>query len=287
MTLGLAVGELLTGAWSDHVGRRVPLLIVTAVHVGATAGCALAPTVDVLTALRVVQGFGAAGTAVLVLAIVRDVADGRRPVVLLSRLTLVTTTAPLLAPVPGAELLPLVGRRGIFLVLAAGSAVVLAWTALSVPETGRRPVGPTPLRSGLRVVGGDWTIRRAAAAAIVPLQTADTGLTDLLPCLFLLVFVCGGCLPCATALALSGRGEQAGTATSIHGFASFSVFSVAGVVPPLAGLVDISDAPPLAVVLLCTAGISLAASGLLVRSGRRDAHGRPPQPTRLPEPTPH
>lgn len=284
MTLGLAVGELLTGAWSDHVGRRVPLLIVTAVHVGATAGCALAPTVEVLTALRVVQGFGAAGTAVLVLAIVRDVADGRRPVVLLSGVTLVTTTAPLLAPVPGAELLPLVGRRGIFLVLAAGSAVVLAWTALSVPETGRRPVGPTPLRSGLRVVGGDWTIRRATAAAIVPLQTAGTGLTDLLPCLFLLVFACGGCHLCATALALSGRGEQAGTATSIHGFANVSV---AGVVPPLAGLVDISDATPLAVVLLCTAGASLAASGPLVRSGRRDAHGRPPEPTRLPEATPH
>jgi DHA1 family bicyclomycin/chloramphenicol resistance-like MFS transporter len=161
MTLGLALGQAVVGAWSDRVGRRMPLLLSTVLHLLATIGCALAPSIAVLAACRFVQGVGAAGSAVLVLAVVRDVADGRSLVVLLSRVTLVETIAPLLAPVAGAELLPLVGWRGIFWLLAAGSATLLAAALLVVPETGRRTSGPAHLRARLRAVGADRAFRLA------------------------------------------------------------------------------------------------------------------------------
>src|SRR4051812_19101611 len=93
MTLGLALGELCIGAWSDRVGRRLPLLLSCAVHLGATVGCSLAPTVAALSALRFVQGIGAAGGSVLVLAIVRDLAAGDRLARLIAQVTVVTTTA--------------------------------------------------------------------------------------------------------------------------------------------------------------------------------------------------
>jgi MFS transporter, DHA1 family, multidrug resistance protein len=161
MTFGLGLGQLAVGAWSDRVGRRIPLLLSTGLHVLATIGCALAPSVAVLAALRFVQGIGAAGSAVLVLAIVRDIADGRALAVLLARVTVVTTTVPLLAPVAGAELLPVVGWRGIFGVLAFGSAAVLLAAVLVLPETRRPASGPPRLRSRLRAVSTDPAFRRA------------------------------------------------------------------------------------------------------------------------------
>lgn len=135
MTVGLALGNLVTGAWSDRVGRRRPLLLATALHVVTTMACAAAPSLEVLAALRVVQGVAAAGSSVLVLAVARDVGDGPALVRLVSRITLVTTTVPLLAPIAGAALLPLIGWRGIFAVLGAFSLVVLVVTAVLVPET--------------------------------------------------------------------------------------------------------------------------------------------------------
>ncbi|WP_433726624.1 Bcr/CflA family efflux MFS transporter [Actinoplanes sp. CA-051413] len=341
MTLGLALGQAVVGAWSDRVGRRTPLLLSTVLHLLATIGCALAPSVEVLAACRFVQGVGAAGSAVLVLAIVRDVADGRTLVVLLSRVTLVETVAPLLAPVAGAELLAVAGWRGIFGLLAAGSATLLVAALLIVPETAKPPPEPVPLRARLRAVGADRDFRLAtvsgsmtfagvyayvaasptllqevyglsartyavvfllnslglvvgvqlssmltrragparvlagctavtllAAAAIVPLQWAHAGLAGLLPCLWLFVAGCGGCFAGAAGLALHGQGAQSGTATSVYGFATFAV---AGLVSPLAGLAGITDATPLAVVLLATAAVSLTAAGFLLRAGAAQA----------------
>jgi MFS transporter, DHA1 family, multidrug resistance protein len=338
MTIGLALGQLVVGAWSDRVGRRTPLLLSTGLHVLSTVGCALAPSVAALAACRVVQGIGAAGSSVLVLAIVRDVADGRALVVLLSRVTLVTTTAPLLAPVAGAELLPLVGWRGIFGVLAGMSAAVLIATAVVVPETRGRTARPVHLRSRLREVWSDRAFRRAtlvasmtyagvyayvaasplllqevygltarayaavfllnslglvagvqlssqlvrkastpgvlagftlvtvvAAAAIMPLQWANTGVAGLLPCLWIFVAGCGGCFACAEGLALHNQGGQPGTASSVHGFVTFTA---AGLVSPLAGLIGIVDATPMAVVLLATSVTGLLGVGLIVRSAR-------------------
>ncbi|MFD2796536.1 Bcr/CflA family efflux MFS transporter [Promicromonospora vindobonensis] len=154
MTVGLALGNLVTGAWSDRVGRRRPLLVATSLHVVVTFACAVAPTIEALTALRVIQGVAAAGSSVLVLAIARDVSDGPALVRLVSRITLVTTTVPLLAPVAGAALLPLVGWRGIFAVLGVFAALVLAVTAAAVPET-RRTLGSddrSPLSRALAVL---------------------------------------------------------------------------------------------------------------------------------------
>jgi len=97
MTLGMALGQSFVGAWSDRVGRRMPLLLSGALHAAATTACVLAPSGAVLTCFRFAQGVGAAGCAVVVLAIVRDISTGPDFVVMLSRVTLITTTAPLLA----------------------------------------------------------------------------------------------------------------------------------------------------------------------------------------------
>lgn len=133
--VGFALGQLVVGPLSDKVGRRVPLLAVTALHVVASAGAALAPNLEMLSLARVLMGAGAAAGGVVAAAIVRDLFGGRRLVVMLSRLALVSGVAPVLAPLAGSALLLVVPWRGIFVVLALYGAVMLVSALFLVPET--------------------------------------------------------------------------------------------------------------------------------------------------------
>jgi DHA1 family bicyclomycin/chloramphenicol resistance-like MFS transporter len=134
-TVGFALGQLFIGPWSDKVGRRTPLLIATGLHVVASFGVALAPTIETLAVLRVIQGMGAAGGAVVAMAIVRDLFGGQPLVRMLSRLALVSGLAPIIAPVIGSQLLRVMEWRGIFVALTAYGAVVLVIAALLIVET--------------------------------------------------------------------------------------------------------------------------------------------------------
>ncbi|HEY6799978.1 MAG TPA: MFS transporter, partial [Agromyces sp.] len=46
--VGFALGQLIVGPLSDKVGRRTPLLVVTALHVLASVFAALAPSLELL-----------------------------------------------------------------------------------------------------------------------------------------------------------------------------------------------------------------------------------------------
>lgn len=133
--IGFAVGQLLVGPWSDRVGRRLPLVIATSVHVAASIGVALAPDITWLFALRVLQGIGAAAGAVVAVATVRDLFGGLPLVRMMSRLSLVSGLAPILAPVIGSQLLLVFDWRGIFFVLAGYGLIILAAAWFFIIET--------------------------------------------------------------------------------------------------------------------------------------------------------
>ncbi|MDO7880998.1 multidrug effflux MFS transporter [Antiquaquibacter soli] len=125
--LGFAVGQLFVGPWSDRVGRRLPLIIATSVHVFASLGVFIAPSIEWLFVFRLLQGAGAAAGGVVATAIVRDLFGGLPLVRMLSRLALVNGLAPILAPVIGSQLLQIMPWRGIFVFLSVyGFLVVLA-----------------------------------------------------------------------------------------------------------------------------------------------------------------
>ncbi|WP_298744837.1 multidrug effflux MFS transporter [uncultured Microbacterium sp.] len=133
--IGFALGQLVVGPLSDKVGRRLPLLVVTALHVLASIAAALAPSLELLSIARVAMGMGAAAGGVVAMAIVRDLFGGRRLVVMLSRLALVSGVAPVVAPLIGSALLSVMSWRGIFVVLAIYGAVMLVSAIVLVPET--------------------------------------------------------------------------------------------------------------------------------------------------------
>ncbi|MGG7100983.1 multidrug effflux MFS transporter [Rhodococcus sp. 24CO] len=133
--LGLAFGQLLIGPLSDIYGRRRPLLVGTVIHVAASLACFFAPSIEVLTTLRTLQGFGAAATGVIAMAIVRDLFTGHDAAVVLSRLMLVMGVAPILAPSIGGALMSVTQWRGVFLALFLLGIAMIALAAASLPET--------------------------------------------------------------------------------------------------------------------------------------------------------
>ncbi|HEX2762030.1 MAG TPA: MFS transporter, partial [Rhizomicrobium sp.] len=101
----------------------------------ASIGCALAPNIETLIALRALQGIGGAAGMVIARAIVRDLHSGLDEVRLLSLLMLVVSISPLLAPLVGSQVMELATWRGIFWLVTGASVIGLLLAALYVGET--------------------------------------------------------------------------------------------------------------------------------------------------------
>jgi drug resistance transporter, bcr/cflA subfamily len=146
-TVGFALGQLIIGPLSDRFGRRHPLLIAATLHVFASVMVAISPNVHFLTTMRALQGIGAAGGAVVAMAMARDLFSGHRLVVMLSRLALINGLAPIIAPLIGSWMVTLMDWRGVFWALATYGAVLVALVWLLITET-RPPEERT--RGGLK-----------------------------------------------------------------------------------------------------------------------------------------
>lgn len=133
--IGLAIGQLLVGPLSDRLGRRRPLTFGLMFFVLASCGCAFAPNVLVLIALRFMQGLGAAGGLVIGRAVVRDQYTGNAAARFYSSLMLVTALGPILAPQLGAGLLHFGSWRFVFIAFVIAGAILLSVSAIWLPET--------------------------------------------------------------------------------------------------------------------------------------------------------
>ncbi|MEU5362685.1 multidrug effflux MFS transporter [Streptomyces sp. NPDC005925] len=132
---GMALGQLVIGPMSDKWGRRRPLLTGLTAYVVATALCAVAPNVELLVTLRLVQGLAGAAGIVIARAVVRDLYDGMAMARFLSTLMLISGVAPIVAPLIGGQILRVTDWRGVFAVLTAVGALLAALVWAKLPET--------------------------------------------------------------------------------------------------------------------------------------------------------
>ncbi|HEX3752845.1 MAG TPA: multidrug effflux MFS transporter [Streptosporangiaceae bacterium] len=133
--IGLAVGQFVFGPLGDRFGRRWPLLTGVSLWTVAALLCAVAPSVTALVILRLIQGFGGAAGLVLSRAIVRDLYDNTALARAFAVVALISNITPAVAPVAGGVLLHVMSWRGLFLVLTGAGVVLLAGTALFLPES--------------------------------------------------------------------------------------------------------------------------------------------------------
>ena len=133
--LALGVGQLLYGPVSDMWGRKKPLYLGLAVFVLASIGCALAPDIETLVALRFLQGLGAAAGMAIPRAVVRDLYTGHAAARMMSLLMLVFSVSPILAPLAGSGVIAVTSWRGVFWVVAVAAVLGMVAVARALPET--------------------------------------------------------------------------------------------------------------------------------------------------------
>ena len=142
--LVLGVGQLVAGPITDAVGRKKPLIIGLSVFVVGSVLAAVAPTMVVLLAARLIQGAGGAIAVVVANSSVRDHASGAAATRLYAVLMSVVAIAPIVAPTVGGFIDTFLGWRAVFWVLAGIGAVLALGSALlldeSLPAARRTPL---------------------------------------------------------------------------------------------------------------------------------------------------
>ncbi|BBG04813.1 MULTISPECIES: Bcr/CflA family efflux MFS transporter [Pseudonocardia] len=167
--LVLGLGQLFAGPLTDAVGRRTPLLAGLALFTAGSVAAALAPSMAVLVAARLLQAAGGAVTVVVVNSSVRDRAEGDAATRLYAALMVVVAVAPIIAPAAGGALDGVAGWRAVFVALAVLGALTLFAAVRFLPES--LPVAArTPFRPGATLRGYGSLMRDRAfvvpAAAI-------------------------------------------------------------------------------------------------------------------------
>jgi DHA1 family bicyclomycin/chloramphenicol resistance-like MFS transporter len=133
--IGMAACQLVYGPISDRVGRRPMLLAGMALFVAASVMAALAPSIHVLIAARLLQAVGGAAGIVLARAMVRDVFDRETSASVISYITMAFVVAPMVAPAIGGYIDVHGGWRMGFWALGVLGALVLAAAWFHLPET--------------------------------------------------------------------------------------------------------------------------------------------------------
>ena len=126
---------LFYGTLSDSFGRRPVILVSLVLYVIASIGAALAPSLGVLLAWRVLQGLSAGAGSVIGRAIVQDRYTGAEAQKILSHIMMVFALAPAIAPVLGGWLQVALGWRSVFWFLTGFGVLMFVVVYRALPES--------------------------------------------------------------------------------------------------------------------------------------------------------
>src|SRR5919197_1613202 len=133
--LGVAIGQAFYGPIADRFGRKKPLYAGLSLFAIASAGCAMATSINMLIVLRFFQALGACSGQVIARAVVRDVFEPKESARVFSLLLLVMGVSPILAPLVGGQILGWFEWRVVFWVITALALFGLVGVILRLPET--------------------------------------------------------------------------------------------------------------------------------------------------------
>lgn len=133
--VGFALSQLIYGPISDRKGRKPAMMAGLVLFTVGSLLCALATTIEMLVAARVVQAMGGAGSVVLARAMVRDSYEGARAGRELARIGTIMALVPAIAPVFGAIIGGFLGWRSVFAFMALLGPLVLWLVHIRLPET--------------------------------------------------------------------------------------------------------------------------------------------------------
>ncbi|HBM7658129.1 TPA: Bcr/CflA family multidrug efflux MFS transporter [Enterobacter cloacae subsp. cloacae] len=133
--LGFALGQLFYGPMADSLGRKPVILGGTLIFAAAAVACALAQSIDQLIVMRLFHGLAAAAASVVINALMRDIYPKEEFSRMMSFVMLVTTIAPLVAPMAGGAVLVWFSWHAIFWILALAALLASAMIFFFIDET--------------------------------------------------------------------------------------------------------------------------------------------------------
>lgn len=132
---GFAIGQLVYGPLADSYGRKPVIALGTLIFACAAAACALSQTIDQLIFMRFLHGLSAAAASVVINALMRDSYSKEDFSRMMSFVMLITTIAPLMAPIIGGWLLLLWSWHAIFWTLSIAAVVTTVLVVTQIRET--------------------------------------------------------------------------------------------------------------------------------------------------------
>ena len=169
---GFAFMNLFHGALADSFGRRPVVLWGIAMFTLASAGCALAQSIEQLVLFRALQGLSTGAGIVVSRAVIRDMFPPAQAQRVMSQVTIYFGVAPAVAPIVGGWLYVHTGWHSIFWFLTAVG--IALWTAnyRLLPETlhadHRQPFNVPHLLRGYWQLGSSPRFLLLALASGVP-----------------------------------------------------------------------------------------------------------------------
>jgi len=156
--LGIVFGQAFFGPFSDSRGRKPAIYIGFAVF---SIGCLVSifsTSFAGMLAGRFLQGLGAAGPRIVVVALIRDQFEGREMARVMSFIISIFILVPIVAPAMGQALLIIADWRAIFYAFLLLTIISVAWFSLRQEETlapeHRIPFSPSRVAGRVREIGG-------------------------------------------------------------------------------------------------------------------------------------
>ena len=141
--LSFGIAQMFFGPLSDSLGRKPIIYVGIGVYVLGSIICIFASDFSDILIGRALQGFGAGGPRVTIIALVRDKYKGNDMARVMSLVMMVFIMAPILAPTIGQVILLFAEWQWIFVFLIVLALSSVIWLAFRQPETlsedNRRP----------------------------------------------------------------------------------------------------------------------------------------------------
>jgi DHA1 family bicyclomycin/chloramphenicol resistance-like MFS transporter len=154
--VGMALGQLYYGPYSDTKGRRAAILSGLIIYGIGTVICMLANSMEILLTGRVIQAFGVSGPRIATVALIRDQYAGEAMARVMSFIMMVFILVPMIAPAFGKAILWFASWREIFSsFLLIGLAVGIWFFSRqneTLPKSKRKPFSWSQLITSSRFV---------------------------------------------------------------------------------------------------------------------------------------
>ncbi len=133
--LGMALGLMLYGPLSDSYGRKNAIYLGILIFLLGDLMSLYSENLSVMLFGRLCQGFGAAATRVVTLAMIRDKFTGREMGKVMSLIMVFFIMVPAIAPSLGQGILLFASWQGIFWLLFVAAIGCFLWLYIRQPET--------------------------------------------------------------------------------------------------------------------------------------------------------